>query len=237
MDCDTGDIDVGGPSKGSGGASGRRSSGSSASRKMATGGGGSASGRRSSGPKSSDKSGSNAAGGIASGIGGSGTGATGVGTGGGSGSFEDGDTFGGLVLRFPSAIDRWLLTRLREIRRTRVPVTETTTTTATAATAATAPTAVTASATTTTSATAPATTNPDSPLVNLDPGKDTAIQLVIFHALLHLLRFVPGCLFALNSDTEIFNRPLYLSECCRTLEERGFMTGATPLPPPPGSIY
>jgi hypothetical protein len=57
---------------------------------------------------------------------------------------------------------------------------------------------------------------------------DTAIQLVVFHALLDCMRCVPGCLHAFRNDggdedCEVFNRPLLLSECSRSAEERDFL--------------
>ena len=230
VDCDTGDIDVGGPSKASGGStSGRKGTdkgGGNASSARANGRGVGSGGKVSGGDAGGDDVNGNfsARGGVSK---------AGGGRGGGGGAFERGDTFGGLVLRFPSSIDRWLLTRLREIRK----MSGTTTTTNTTTTATTAAAAITAT-TTTTAATTTTTTNPgvppditndppcgSPPNLNLDPGKDTAIQLVIFDALLNLLRFVPGCLFTLHGDNEIFNRPLFLAECCRTMEEREFMTG------------
>ena len=260
VDCDTGDIDVGGPSKASGG--------STSGRKGNDKGGGNASSARANGRalgsegkvSGGDAGGDDVNGNFSNRGGVSKAGGDGVG-----GAFERGDTFGGLVLRFPSSIDRWLLKRLREIRKMSRTTTTTTnsnntTTTAAAATTATTVTTTTTAATTTTTTTT--TTNPgvppditndppcgSPPNLNLDPGKDTAIQLVIFDALLNLLRFVPGCLFTLHGDNEIFNRPLFLSECCRTMEEREFMTGEhshlplplslpshPPLTPPNGPI-
>jgi hypothetical protein len=47
-----------------------------------------------------------------------------------------------------------------------------------------------------------------------DDLRDIEIQVIIFDVLVQLLRYIPECLFYLNSACPIFNRPLFLSEYC-----------------------
>lgn len=58
-------------------------------------------------------------------------------------------------------------------------------------------------------------------------SRDTAIQLIVFNSLLNLLRFVPNCMFEVSHGNDVLNRPLLLSECCRTVEERVFLSALT----------
>ena len=90
-----------------------------------------------------------------------------------------------LVLRFPPRVDRWLMTALREVLSDAERVFGDTP--------------------------KPNFTKVSYPSSSL--ACDVAIQLLIFDTMLNLLRFIPGCIFTLGENTEVFHRPLFLTEC------------------------
>ena len=106
------------------------------------------------------------------------------------------------VLPFPPKIERWLLCALGEILAPNDNVMD---------------------------YISPAMSNKSDPKYVKAHEKDSMVQLIVFDVMANLLRYVPGCIFSLNTGDQegpshhVFNRPLFLSDC---IEEdcRPFLT-------------